>query len=85
MAIFLDDILNLEFTTYLRWRIPVRVITKRQKMLLYRHAVFGAGKDEPSAKRANLHVRVLTILSEGKWEHDPPPIRPMPKRFRVAG
>ena len=33
-------------------------------------SVFGAGKDEPSAKRANLHVRVLTILSEGKWEQE---------------
>ena len=85
MAIFLDDILNLEFTTNLRWRIPVSVITKRQKMLLYRHAVFGAEKDEPSAKRANLNVRVLTILSEGKWDHDQSPIRPMPKLFRVAG
>ena len=51
-------------------------------------SVFGAGKDEPSAKRANLHVRELTILSEGKWDrkgNDPSPIRPMPKRFRVAG
>ena len=33
-------------------------------------SVFGAGKDEPSAKRANLHVRELTILSEGKWEQE---------------
>ena len=45
MTIFLDDILNLEFTTNLRRGIPVSVKTKGQKGS-FRISV-GVGKDAP--------------------------------------
>ena len=50
MAIFLDDILNLEFTTNLRRGIPASVKTKGQRGRFAIRA--GVGKDAPSAKCA---------------------------------
>ena len=65
MTIFLDDILNLEFTTNLRRGIPVSVKTKGQKGS-FRHQ----GRRGKRCTKCGVCEKGLTATKRGKNDRD---------------